>query len=173
MFITRNLIIDTGFDAVRARLAQLVDGGKLTDVSREVYEAAIPGLMRVGPFGDASGISKLVQVRLIGPVWRDGTWTVWLRWEATGTARGLFPVLDADLMILAEGTDKTRIMLNGCYRPPLGRLGAGLDRAVLHRVASATICALLRSIAGELNEPERVPALRQEETGPGRVPARR
>lgn len=160
MFITQHLIVDTGFDAARARLAKLVDGGKLTDVSREVYEGAIPGLMRVGPFGDASGISKLVQVRLIGPVWRDGTWTVWVRWEATGAARGLFPVLDADLMILAEGTDKTRIMLNGCYRPPLGRLGAGLDRALLHRVASATIRALLHSLADELTEPERVPALR-------------
>jgi hypothetical protein len=69
-------------------------------------------------------------------------------------------VLDADLMIMAEGSEKTRIMLNGCYRPPLGRLGAGLDRAVMHRVASATIRTLLRSIAGELTEPERVPALR-------------
>ena len=156
MFITQNLIVDTGFDAARARLAQLIDGGKLTDMSREVYEGAIPGLMRVGPFGDASGISKLVQVRLIGPVWRDGTWTVWLRWEATGATRGLFPVLDADLTLVAEGTDKTRVMLNGCYRPPLGRLGAGLDRAVLHRVASATIRALLRSVAGELTEPARV-----------------
>jgi hypothetical protein len=47
-------------------------------------------------------------------------------------------------------------MLNGCYRPPLGRLGTGLDRAVLHCVASATIGALLRSIAGEIAEPRRV-----------------
>ena len=159
MFITRNLIVNTGLAAARARMAQLIDGGKLTEVSREAYEGAFPGLMRVGPFGDAHGISKLVQVRLLGPVWRDGTWTVWLRWEATGVARGLFPVLDADLMLLAEGTDKTRVMLNGCYRPPLGRLGAGLDRAVLHRVAAATVSALLHSIADELTQPERVPAL--------------
>jgi len=62
-------------------------------------------------------------------------------------------------MLMAEGTEKTRVMLNGCYRPPLGRLGAGLDRAVLHRVASATIRALLRSIADELTELEREPAL--------------
>ena len=155
MFITRNLIVDAGFAAARARMAQLIDRGRLTEVSRDAYEGAFPSLMRVGPFGDAPGVSKLVQVRILGPVRRDGTWTVWLRWEATGVARGLFPVLDADLMIMAEG-DKTRVMLNGCYRPPLGRLGAGLDRAVLHRVASATIGALLRSIADELAEPGRV-----------------
>jgi hypothetical protein len=159
MFITRNLIADAGFATARARLAQLIDRGHLTEVSRDAYEGALPSLMRVGPFGDAPGLSKLVQVRILGPVWRDSTWTVWLRWEATGVARGLFPVLDTDLMLMAEGADKTRVMLNGCYRPPLGRLGAGLDRAVLHPVASATIGALLRSIADELVEPERVPAL--------------
>jgi hypothetical protein len=159
MFISQNLMADTGFDAARARLAQLIDDGHLTEVSRDAYEAAFPGLMRVGPFGDAPGFSKLVQVRILGPAWRDGTWTVWLRWEATGATRGLFPVLDADLMLMADRADKTRVMLNGCYRPPLGRLGAGLDRAVLHRVASATIRALLRSIAGELTELERAPAL--------------
>ena len=49
-------------------------------------------------------------------------------------------------------------MLDGCYRPPLGRLGTGLDRAVLHRVASATIRALLHSIAGELAESGQLPA---------------
>ena len=159
MFISQNLITDTAFDAARSRLTKFIDEGHLTEVSRDAYEAAFPGLMRVGPFGDAPGVSKLVRVRILGPVRRDGIWTVWLRWEATGVARGLFPVLDADLMLMAEGTDRTRVMLNGCYRAPLGRLGAGLDRAVLHRVASATIGALLRSIAGELAEPERVPAV--------------
>jgi hypothetical protein len=138
MFITRSLIVDAGFAAARARMAQLIDRGRLTEVSRDAYEGAFPSLMRVGPFGDAPGVSKLVQVRILGPVRRDGTWTVWLRWEATGVARGLFPVLDADLMLMAEGTERTQVMLNGCYRPPLSRLGAGLDRAVLHRVASAT-----------------------------------
>jgi len=53
MFITQNLIADTGFDAARGRLAQLIDDGNLTEVSRDAYETAFPGLMRVGPFGDA------------------------------------------------------------------------------------------------------------------------
>jgi hypothetical protein len=144
----------------------MVAGGGLAGVSRDAYEGALTRLIRVGPFGDAPGISKQVQVRLIGPVRRDATTTVWLRWEATGPAGGLFPVLDADLLLRPDGLKNTRMTLNGCYRPPLGRLGAGLDRAVLRRVATATIRALLRGIADVLAEPVYVPA-RHEEAASG------
>jgi hypothetical protein len=46
-------------------------------------------------------------------------------------------VLDADLILAADGEDRTRMALTGCYRPPLGRLGAGLDLAVMRSVAGA------------------------------------
>jgi hypothetical protein len=162
MFTSQELIVDAGFAAARAQLARMVAAGGLAGVSRDAYEGALTRLIRVGPFGDAPGISKQVQVRLIGPVRRDATTTVWLRWEATGPAGGLFPVLDADLLLRPVGLEKTCMTLNGCYRPPLGRLGAGLDRAVLHRVATATVRALLRGIADALAEPVHVPARRQE-----------
>jgi hypothetical protein len=162
MFTSQELVVDCGFAAARAQLARMVADGGLADVSRDAYEGTLTRLIRVGPFGDAPGISKQVQVRSIGPVRRDATTTVWLRWEATGPAGGLFPVLDADLLLRPAGLEKTCMTLNGCYRPPLGRLGAGLDRAVLHRVATATIRALLRGIADTLAEPVHVPARRQE-----------
>ena len=162
MFTSQELIVDAGPAAARAQLARMVAGGGLAGVSRDAYEGALTRLIRVGPFGDAPGISKQVQVRLIGPVRRDATTTVWLRWEATGPAGGLFPVLDADLLLRPVGLEKTCMTLNGCYRPPLGRLGAGLDRAVLHRVATATVRALVRGIADALAEPVPVPARRQE-----------
>jgi hypothetical protein len=162
MFTSQELIVDTGFAAARARLARMVAGGGLAGVSRDAYQGALTRPIRVGPFGDAPGISKQVQVRLIGPVRRDATTTVWLRWEATGPAGGLFPVLDADLLLRPVGLEKTCMTLNGCYRPPLGRLGAGLDRAVLHRLATATVRTLLRGVADALAEPVHVPARRQE-----------
>jgi hypothetical protein len=156
MFTSQELIVDASFAAARERLARMVaDGGRR--VSRAAYNGALTHLIRVGPFGETPAVSKQVQVRLIGPVRRDGTVTVWLRWEATGPAGGLFPVLDADLQLKPESLDKTRLTLNGCYRPPLGRLGAGLDRALLHRLAAATIRALLRGIADTLTEPEHAP----------------
>ena len=46
-----------------------------------------------------------------------------------------------------------RLALAGAYRPPLGRLGAGLDQMVLHRVATATMRALLRSVAEAVTSP--------------------
>ena len=146
MFTSQELIAEARFDVARERLARMVADGGLTGVSRDAYEGTLTRLIRVGPFGETPGVSKQVQVRLIGPVRRDGTTTVWLRWEATGPAGGLFPVLDADLQLRSEGLEKTRLTLNGCYRPPLGRLGSGLDRAVLAVLPqrrSAPCCAAL------------------------------
>jgi hypothetical protein len=165
MFTSQELIVEARFDAARERLARMVADGGLTGVSRGSYSGALTRSIRVGPFGETAGVSKQVQVRLIGPVRRDGIITVWLRWEATGPAGGLFPVLDADLQLRPEGPDKTRLVLNGCYRPPFGCVGSGLDRAVLHRVAAATVRALLRGIADTLAEPRHGPGHYQTGTG--------
>jgi len=66
---------------------------------------------------------------------------------------------------VAKGQEQTQLRLHGHYRPPLGRLGADLDRAVMRRVASATARALLHSIASALAEPRQEPIGHQEGTG--------
>ncbi len=141
--------MNVAFADARPRLARIVDAGGLVGPSQAAYESS----MRVGPFGDAPGLSKLVQVRFLAPVQRAGTLTAPLRWEATGATGGLFPVLDADLILATHGPDETLLALSGCYRPPFGWMGAGLDRAVLRHAATSTIRALLRSIADSLTSP--------------------
>jgi hypothetical protein len=42
-------------------------------------------------------------------------------------------------MVTPEGEDAVMLTLAGVYRPPLRKLGAVLDRAVLSRVALATV----------------------------------
>jgi hypothetical protein len=42
------------------------------------------------------------------------------------------------------------VALAGVYRPPLGALGQALDRAVLRRVAVATIKGFLARVAAQL-----------------------
>jgi len=86
-----------------------------------------------------------VQVRELA--WTDQSAGLAIRWEATGPGGGLFPVLDADLTLAPIGDRATILALAGAYRPPLGAMGAALDRAILHRVASATIRAFLGQVA--------------------------
>jgi hypothetical protein len=154
MFVTHGIILDVGFGAAQARLANLVHGSGLSGVSKAAYQAGLASVIRVGPFGEAPGVSKLVRVRFLNPVYRAEAMTVGLRWEATGLTGGLFPVLDADISLAPDGEQKTRLALVGAYRPPLGRFGAGLDRAILNRAAAATIRALLRNVADALASPK-------------------
>jgi hypothetical protein len=152
MLVTRELIVDAEFGAARARLKQIVrsaDGDGLAGMSRTAYEQALTRLTRGDTTGDAPVASQLVEVRLKGPVKRNDTRAVWLRWEAAGEAGGLLPTLDADMVLVAEGQDKTRVTLNGYYQSPLDDL-ADSERSLLHHLASATIRTLLQKVADVL-----------------------
>jgi hypothetical protein len=158
MFVAANLTVGIGLRAAQARFANLVHGTWLAEVSETSYNQGITGLLRVGPPGPAA--AKLVRVSFLDPVYRGEVMTVGLRWEATGAAGGLFPVLDANISFCpaeetntAEGKESARLALAGTYRPPLGHLGAALDKAILHRAATATIRALLRSVADAVTSP--------------------
>ena len=94
---------------------------------------------RVGPLGAAPGMSKLVEVHFLKVVTRGESAVLALRWEATRPGRQAVPALDADMSLTLAGEHSTRLSLAGVYRPPLAALGAGLDRAVFHKVADATV----------------------------------
>ena len=116
------------FEVAAGRLAHFVNHGALNSASEAAYEGGLDVGLRVGPFGGIRGLSKLVHVRFADPITRNGSLTVAVRWEAAGTAGELFPVLDADLTLTGDGDERTRLRLDGSYRPPLGRAGAALDR---------------------------------------------
>jgi hypothetical protein len=162
MFVADEIVLDIGFPAAQARLVNLARRGGLGSASRAAYADEQSAMIRVGPFGDAAGASKLVRVRFLAPVCRGDVMTLALRWEATGVTGSLFPVLDADIMLSPAGEHATRLALAGSYRAPLGGLGAGLDKAILNRVATATIRALLRNVAGSLVSPGAVAARQAE-----------
>ncbi len=106
--------------------------------------------------GTVPGMSKLVEVHFRDVVTRGESAVLALRWEATGPGGRLFPPLDADMSLTPAGEHSTRLSLAGVYRPPLAALGAGLDRAVFHKVADATVRSLLARVAdvlGPLPEP--------------------
>ena len=51
----------------------------------------------------------------------------------------LFPSLDADIELGELGPERTQLSMSARYTPPLGPVGRFLDRALLHRVAEATV----------------------------------
>jgi hypothetical protein len=94
-------------------------------------------LAEVG-FGDEVRIAREVAIDLGAPLRLPTKTVVPLRWTATGVS-GLFPSLDADLEIAPLGQDRCQLSMSARYVPPLGALGRVIDRALLFRIAEATI----------------------------------
>ena len=168
MFVAEDLTIGVSSRAAQARFGNLLRGTWLAKAS-DVAEGGVTGTLRVGPAAPVA--AKLVRVSVLDPVFRGDVMSVGLRWEAAGPASTtLFPVLDANISIGPAGPGTARLALSGSYRPPLGRLGAGLDRAVMHRVATATARSFLHSVAAALTQPGPPAPAGEAGTGLGRVP---
>lgn len=166
MFVGAEAIVDAGFDAACGRLTRLARDGWLLGVSHAAYAAGGPGLARVGPYGAMPGLSRLVDVHYRDLVIRGDVAVMVLRWEAAGTGGGLFPVLDADIALSRNGRSQTQLAVTGAYRPPLGPLGAALDRVLLRRVATATIQHFVMLLTEPLADPPGA-AAPAAGTGPG------
>ena len=147
MFVADEITLGASYPDARAGLLRLSHGGWLSDASGDAYAEGLAGLVRVGPFGDMIGASKLVRVLLLEPVEREDSLTLSLRWEATGVMGRLFPVLDANIILIPAGENASQLAVAGAYRPPFAAVGQGLDRVLLHRAASATVRSLLRRMA--------------------------
>lgn len=167
MFLNQDVTVGLPFAQASARLANLISGGGLASASHAAYRDGLEAHLRVGPMPDIPGTTKLVRVRFLEPIYASTSMRVSVRWEATGPASGLFPVLDGDITLSAAGDETSKLELAGTYRPPLGRLGEGLDRAVLNRVAAATVRTLLERVTDALAHPtaEGLP-----DEHPGRAP---
>ena len=173
MFASHEVELSMSFARARARLAVLGNGGWLSGPSARAYAEGLDSLVRVGPFGAMLGASKLVRVQLLEPVPREDTVVLPLRWEATGAAGRLFPVLDANLSLTPCGEHHSTLALTGAYRPPLGGVGAALDRALLNRAAAATIRSLVSQVADSIIAGERAPGLASPQEHAEPAPARR
>ncbi len=143
MFVGDEVVLDVSFAVARARLANLTQGGWLLSASDDAYGRGVTGLSRVG----ALGLSKVVRVQAHDLAEQEGSAGLAIRWEVTGPGGGLFPVLDADIRLHPADEQRTLLTLEGAYRPPFGALGQALDRAILHRVAAATIRNFLHWVA--------------------------
>lgn len=114
-------------------------------------EAWVPGLARAAEdrgesllaevgFSVDSGhrVDKQVEIEFGDPYRIPAKTLLPMAWHATGPEQ-LFPSLDADLEVAAMGPNRTQLSVSARYRPPGGVVGRALDRALLHRVAEATV----------------------------------
>ena len=101
-----------------------------------------------GRLGGGAGLASMVLFSL-GEGRITATGLVYpLTWRATGAA-SLFPRLVGELELADMGA-AVLITLRGNYDPPLGSLGRVVDRALLGRVADATVKSWVDRLAAEV-----------------------
>jgi len=155
MFVSGQVRLVIGFADARARLAELTRAGWLLSASRDAYGSGWSDLAQSASPGSVRGLPGLVTARSLDLAGSGDSAGLALRWEADGPGGQLFPALDADLTLTADGEQATTLALAAVYRLPPGNPGSGLDPAMAQRVARATIGALLDRIADAITGPAR------------------
>jgi hypothetical protein len=130
--------VERSLDRVRSNLEEWAD---------TAYRDGEQLYARVGPTASVAhevkldiGVAEIHSSGLVYPI----------HWVATG-ATILFPELRADLHLSKLGSDRTMLTMKGTYDPPLGPLGRLADRAVLGRVAEATVRDWMERLAEALS----------------------
>lgn len=126
--------------------------GWLPGLARDAHRRGDALLTDVG-FGEAIRIEREVTIQLSDPI-RSSTKTVIpLRWEAAAHPR-LFPSMDADLEVASLGPMRTQLAISARYVPPFRAIGRALDRALLSRVAEATVKDFVDHVAAAMLDAE-------------------
>jgi hypothetical protein len=122
----------------------------MTHLAERANERGDTLLADVG-FGEHMRIARTVEVEFAAGVYA-GTKAIFpFRWSASGPG-GVFPALDADLEVAPLGVGCTQLSISARYVPPLGKVGKVIDRAVLSRVAEATLKDFLDRVAAAVIE---------------------
>jgi hypothetical protein len=147
MFVRYYVELPVHVDRVEARLTASPDTW-LPGIADQAQARGRRLLTEVG-LGDRLRVVKRVLLDVGRPTRFPSKLVLPLRWRAEG-AEVLFPVLDADLEVARLTPAITQLSISARYTPPLGALGAAIDRAALHRVAEATMKDFVDRVAAAL-----------------------
>ena len=95
-------------------------------------------------------VEKKVQIEVLKLERSPSKVVLLIRWEAFHGAK-LFPVFEGSLTLTPTAGGASRVLVGGEYQPPGGAMGRAGDRAVLHRVATATTRDFVRRITRVLS----------------------
>ena len=150
VFVRYYLELQLPFDEVeRALLAD--PASWLPGMATEAEDQGERLLIEVGfETGEDRRVDREVQIDVGEPVSVPSTTTkLPIAWKAEHGPRA-FPELDADIEIAALGAERTQLSMSARYRPPLGMIGRALDKALMHRVAEATVKDFLDRVGERL-----------------------
>jgi hypothetical protein len=102
--------------------------------------------VEVGFSAPGARVRRSVELIVGEPVQVSGRLLVPIEWKPLH-GHHLFPSLQGDLEVGGLGPQRTQIALSARYQPPLGLLGSAADRALLHRVAEATVRDFVQRLA--------------------------
>lgn len=106
-------------------------------------------LMAEVGFATAVRIERPVEVEVGAPIRLADKTVLPLRWRPMSTAR-LLPDMEADVELAPLGERRSQLAMTARYTPPFGLLGRVADRALLHRVAEATVKDFVDAVAAQL-----------------------
>lgn len=155
MFIYYFVHLNRPFEEVRVQLLDVLGG--LDGMAAAAYRDGEEIRARIGVGGEPPLFAKTVRMEVGEPVGEEETMLLPILWEATGRP-GLFPRMEAEVVLAALGPGLTQLSLRGSYRPPLGPIGRVFNRALLHRVAEASVKGFVDQVARAI-EAARVPGL--------------
>ena len=144
MFVRSHLEIPAPYAFVRDALLHDVDGW-LPELADDAGVSGEARLADVG-FGRAVRVDRKVLVEVGTPIRDENRTLVPLRWRSE-SSEALFPALDGEIEVAPVGASTTQLSMTARYAPPFGLLGRVADRALLHRVAEATVRDFVENVA--------------------------
>lgn len=139
--LQRDVVLPMSADRASARLVQLF----ALQTGRRRVE------LTVGPGRNGRLVTSRVAGVVSGPDHRLSTTAFALHWEPLGLARRGLPALDAEFGVTPIDQTACLLSIIGCYDVPFRGVGVVADRAVMGRIADATVSSLLRQWAGAIH----------------------
>lgn len=146
--LQRDVVVPVSADRACARLIRLF----ALDTGRGRLE------LTVGPGRNGRFVTNRVAGVMSGPRPRRSTSTFSLHWEPLGLSRRALPALDAEVGVTPIDETACLLSIVARYTVPFRGVGVVADRAVMSRVADATVRALLRQWADAISTSPRSPS---------------
>jgi hypothetical protein len=148
MFVRYFVEIDMPYIGVEAAL---IDGPErwMPGLARTAGDRGEQLLVEVGFGSHEHRLEREVEISFGTPMRFPSQTVLPMSWRPTSGER-LLPALEADLEVAPLGPHRTQLAISARYRPPLGAVGRALDRALLRRVAEATVKDFLDRVAAGL-----------------------